>query len=116
MPQALADFEQLPDFRRWQLLNVTHVIDMYPVENDLLTSLEYFEGGVIEDRPRTFTLYRFDAALPHAWMSYEPLVIADDEAALAQLAQPDFDCTTIRSWTRPSARAFWASSSRRPSA
>jgi hypothetical protein len=91
MPQALADFEKLPDFRRWQLLNVTHVIDMYPVENDLLTSLEYFEGGVIEDRPRTFTLYRFDAALPHAWMSYEPLVIADDEAALAQLAQPDFD-------------------------
>jgi hypothetical protein len=90
--QAALDFEQLPLERRWQLLNVGYVLLMQPIADLPLTLLAAFDGALAPDQAeRSGSLYRYDAALPRAWMSYEPVIVAGRAQALQTLADPGFD-------------------------
>jgi hypothetical protein len=90
-PRVLEDMQQLPRERLWQLLNVSHVIRQSSKDSDLLTELSTIDEGLIPDRHAASQLYRFDNALPRAWMVYRWELAPDAGAALARLAEPDFD-------------------------
>ena len=90
-PQYLSDLSKLPQIRRWRLLNVSHVFSETPLENEALTPLQEFQGGVIADRPRSGMIYRVEGTRPRAWMVFESLVIPDKAAALAQMGGDEFD-------------------------
>lgn len=90
-PQVLDDMERaLPTDRLWQLLNVTHVLAPEPVTEGPLTLLAPIDTSLVPDEPAQSLLYRFDAALPRAWMSYQPEAVPDAAAALQRLADPTF--------------------------
>jgi 4-amino-4-deoxy-L-arabinose transferase-like glycosyltransferase len=90
--QLAADFEQLPALRRWQLLNVTHLLVNDALPGLPVTLLAEFDQGLDPDQPeKSGFLYRYDDALPRAWMSYRPIVVADPAAAWTVVAGPDFD-------------------------
>ena len=93
-PRALDELRQLPPVRRWQLLNVTHVLASAPPAEVPLTKVADIEEGLYPDRPLQAAVYRFDAALPRAWLSYEPLLAPNDAVALQLLADPAFDLAT----------------------
>ncbi|MFZ0545452.1 MAG: glycosyltransferase family 39 protein, partial [Candidatus Promineifilaceae bacterium] len=90
-PQVLAEIETLLKVRKWQLLNVTHVISDEPLDLEGLTPLMTFQGGLSVDREKEGFIYRFDDALPRAWMVYETAVAADDAMALAAVGDPNVD-------------------------
>ena len=83
-------FEELPRPRRWQLLNVTHVLAEAPIE-PALTEVASFRSSIVPGEAIAARLYRFTEALPRAWMSYQPIVVADAETAFQTLQDPGFD-------------------------
>ncbi len=89
-PSAMAQFNTLPFERRWQLLNVTHVIAEEPFV-DGMTPIEPITESIFPTRPFTGTLYRYDNALPRAWMVYDPVTAESAEAAWQTVASPAFD-------------------------
>ena len=93
-PQALVDLQSLPPARRWQLLNVTHVLASSPPEGAPLEPVAQVSEGLLPGVPLQATLYRFRAALPRAWLSYRPLRVAGRAAALERLRDPAFDPAT----------------------
>ena len=93
-PRAIVDLQQVPLVRRWQLLNVTHVLAKAPPSDAPLTPVAEVTESLLPDAPLRATVYRFDAALPRAWMSYRPLVAPDSAAALQLLADLTFDPAT----------------------
>jgi hypothetical protein len=90
-PQVLADLEQLPRPRLWQLLNVTHVLTAVPPPEVTLQQTAVISQSLIPNQSIEVPLYRFEAALPRAWMSYQPVVVSDAKAALELLHNPTFD-------------------------
>jgi hypothetical protein len=93
--QTAADFEELPLLRRWQLLNVKHVWVTHPLPDQPFTLVTEFGEGLEPDQPETSGfLYRYDEARPRAWMSYQPVFVADAAAAWAAVAAADFDPAT----------------------
>lgn len=89
-PEATAAYEGLPRRLRWQLLNVTHVLAPEPLEPGLRPLMPVTES-IIPGETIDATLYRFEDALPRAWLSTEPLFAPDNEAALKAIQSPDFD-------------------------
>lgn len=90
-PSALEELKQLPQPRRWQLLNVGFVLASAPPADMPLTKVADVREAIEPGRPLEAALYRFDAALPRAWMSYSPVWVSDRAAALKLLADPGFD-------------------------
>lgn len=82
-PQALADLEPLPLERRWQLLNVVYALDPTVREDVPVTPITSGESGAS-------TLYRFEEALPRAWMVYDVIEVRDPAAAMDVLQKADF--------------------------
>jgi 4-amino-4-deoxy-L-arabinose transferase-like glycosyltransferase len=89
--QSVADLAQLPRQRRWQLLNVTHVVSWGPLQDPNLTQVAEIKEGLLPDWPFTGALYHFDAALPRAWMTYRARQLPTAQAALQALAESSFD-------------------------
>lgn len=89
-PQIVEQFEALPRRLRWQLLNVTHVIAPEQLEEGL-TPIASVVESIIPGDPIAATLYRFDDALPRAWLSNEVLFAQDASEVLALMQRPDFD-------------------------
>jgi hypothetical protein len=88
--QWLADFEDLSQERRWQLLGVSHILAYDPPEAPT-TLIGEIDEGLIPGRPLKANIYHFDQARPRAWMSYQPQQVENPAAALAVLADPAFD-------------------------
>ncbi|MDX1413225.1 MAG: glycosyltransferase family 39 protein [Candidatus Promineifilaceae bacterium] len=89
-PQFLADFEKLERPRRWQLLNVQHVLAPKRLE-DNLTEIAVIEQSILPEEERDGFIYQFEEALPRAWMVYEPIINANREEAFTTLRMDDFD-------------------------
>ncbi len=83
-------YESLPRPIRWQLLGVTHVIAPETIE-PALEPLTPLDESLIPGQAVDAQLFRFPDALPRAWLAAELLVVADESAALAALADPGFD-------------------------
>lgn len=92
-PQVLADLEgRLPLGRLWPLLNVTHGVFAAEAPADVVsTPIATINESLLPDEPITAVLYRFEAAQPRAWLTYEPILVHDDAAALEAIATPDFE-------------------------
>ncbi len=93
-PQALARFEDLPPPLRWRLLNVTHVLAPQPIESDLVEIARIDESVLPGEQADAF-VYRFESALPRAWMVYTPLIAPDADLAWQRLQAPDFDPANV---------------------
>lgn len=97
-PSTLAQMEQLPRARRWQLLNVTHVLaapaDRKALAAEPLTPVATIDAALTPGQETAGTVYRFEEALPRAWMVYRPLIVPDAAAAFEVLRAPDFDPAT----------------------
>ncbi|MCA9951446.1 MAG: hypothetical protein KDE48_17475, partial [Anaerolineales bacterium] len=89
-PEFSARFEKLPRPLRWQLLNVTHVLAPEQIEAELI-EVARIEGALIPGEALDAAVYRFEDALPRAWMVYDPLLLPDETAAWQQLKQPEFN-------------------------
>jgi hypothetical protein len=90
-PRRLAAFSQIPLARRWQLLNVTHVLSASEAGDLPLTRVASYDRPLVAGGPANVTLYRVDLSRPRGWMSFEPILVADEAAALGLLADPAFD-------------------------
>jgi hypothetical protein len=90
----MADFEQLPAVRRWQMLNVTHIVSAGPPVEANLTPLVEVNESLVPDREINAVLYRFEDALPRAWMSYQPVYVNGADEALTKLHDHIFDPST----------------------
>ncbi|MCP4417703.1 MAG: YfhO family protein, partial [Chloroflexi bacterium] len=99
-PQLVNRFESLPRPLRWQLLHVTHVVATTPIEPSL-TAVAPIEQNIMPGEALAATLFRFEEALPHAWLSSQPIIVPDAEAAFQALQDPDFDATQQVILTEP---------------
>lgn len=93
-PAALAELDKLPQARRWQLLNVSHVLRSEIPKDLPLTSLVNIDGDLDPDHHHYGTVYRLESSLARAWMSYRPVQVSDRAAALTLLGDPTFDPAT----------------------
>ena len=93
-PYALDDMKQLPPARRWQLLNVGYVIASGPPPDAALIKVADIREAIEPGKPLQAALYRFNGALPRAWMSYSPVWVSDRSAALKLLGDASFDPAT----------------------
>ena len=91
--QLVEQFESLPRKLRWQLLNVTHVLTDGEIQEMGLTAVSPITESIMPYETVNGTLYRFEEALPRAWMSYEPMVVPHNEAAFQIIQSPEFDVT-----------------------
>lgn len=89
-PQFTEDFEELPRPLRWQLLNVKHVLAEQPIEEGLIQVASIKESVLPGEEAKAF-VYRFEDALPRAWMVYEPIHSGTPDEALDTVKQADFD-------------------------
>jgi len=94
-PAALERLLGLPSARRWQLLNVRHVISGAPPEVPGLVPVDEIPDGTLPTQPGALTVYRYEDALPRAWFVHEARSVADDEEALGILADPAHDPARI---------------------
>ncbi len=88
--QTAGRFNSLPRLTRWRLLHVTHVLDSAPVEPGMV-EISRFEESVLPGEKRQGFLFRIPDPLPYAWMSYQPRLFPDAEAAWQAMKEPDFD-------------------------
>ncbi len=93
-PRVLRELDKLPIERRWQLLNVQYVLAHAPIPETRLTHVVEVTEGCIPDTPLRVNLYRVDAALPRAWMTYSARNVSDAANALKVLSDPAFDPRT----------------------
>ena len=100
-PAALSRFDELPFTTRWQLLNVTHVVAQEAFE-DALAPMASMMVSLFPGQTFTGNLYRYEDVLPRAWLVYDPIVVADDEAAWQHLVDPEFDPANQVVLTNPS--------------
>ncbi len=89
-PQFTEDFEKLPRPLRWRLLNVKHVLAKEPIEEGLVQVAKITESVLPGEELDAF-VYRFEDALPRAWMAYEPIQSDSAGQALAIVGQAGFD-------------------------
>jgi len=92
-PAALSRFDELSFERRWQLLNVTHIVAQGAFAEGM-TAITPVTENVFPNQPLDMTLYAYEAALPRAWMVYDPIMVESDEAAWQAIIQPEFDPAT----------------------
>ncbi len=92
-PRFLAEFEKLDRPRRWQLLNVQYVLAPEQIEEGL-TKIAPLDTSIIPGETVGGFLYRFEEALPRAWMVYNVSTQLTAEESLAALNSPEFDPET----------------------
>ncbi len=89
-PLHLASFEEfgarMGEWRRWQLLNVTHVLDKRDLDSEGLRRV--YEEDEIK-------VYEVTDPLPRVWVVHEAQVAGNDEETWAILNAPDFDLKKI---------------------
>ncbi|MCL4267138.1 MAG: YfhO family protein [Anaerolineae bacterium] len=91
--QVANRFNSLPRLTRWRLLHVTHVLDTAPVEPGMV-EIASFTESVLPGEKRHAFLFRIPDPLPRAWMSYQPRLFPDAEAAWQAMKEPTFDPAT----------------------
>lgn len=89
--ETMHRLDVLPNGRRWQLLNVTHVLDTKTPIDAVVTEVASVTQHIMPDQSFKGAVYRFEDALPRAWLVYQPHFAPDNEAAYRQIANPDFD-------------------------
>ncbi len=89
--KAWGEMAKLPTLVRWKLLNVRYILAKGPIGGAPLTQVAEIDAGVIPDRPLSGIVYRYDDALPRAWLVYKARQVDGPAAALEALAEPDFD-------------------------
>lgn len=89
--EAMHRLEILPNGRRWQLLNVTHVLASQTPIDAVVTEVAPVTQHIMAGESFNGAIYRFEDALPRAWLVYQPHFAPDNEAAYQQIADPDFD-------------------------
>jgi uncharacterized membrane protein YgdD (TMEM256/DUF423 family) len=100
-PLHLADvesFEQrVPEWRRWQLLNVGYVLSDRDLDSPGLTHV-FPPGDLTEGQVR---VYAMGDPFPRAWVVHAVEVIAAQEAALARLSADTFDLRRVAVLNEP---------------
>lgn len=91
--QTAGRFNSLPRLTRWRLLHVTHVLDTAPVEPGMV-EITSFTESILPGEKRHAFLFRIPDPLPRAWMSYQPRLFPDAEAAWQAMKEPTFDPAT----------------------
>jgi hypothetical protein len=90
-PLHLASFEafeaNVPEWRRWQLLNVHYVLSERDLDGAGLTRV-FPSGDPVEGRVR---VYAVGDPLPRAWVVHAAEVISDEDEVLARLSSDEFD-------------------------
>jgi hypothetical protein len=87
---AVEAFEAaVPEWRRWQLLNVHYVLGDHDLDGPGLTRL--FPAAVAQDDNKSVRLYAMNDPFPRAWVVHTVEVIPDQAAALARLGEDAFD-------------------------
>ncbi len=89
--ETMHRLEVLPNGRRWQLLNVTHVLASHTPIDAVVTEVAPVTQHIMPDQLFMGAVYRFEDALPRAWLVYQPHFAPDNEAAYQQIADPDFN-------------------------
>ena len=89
-PQYLVKLEGLSAERRWQLLNVTHILAGEAFV-DGMTEFSSVNKSVFPNQPFDMRLFRYENTLPRVRMVYQAQSVDTDEAAFQLLAQPEFD-------------------------
>jgi hypothetical protein len=86
---AVEAFETgIPEWRRWQLLNVHYVLSQRDLDGPGLTRVFPPGDSVPADQVR---VYAMGDPFPRAWVVHAVEVIPDERAALARLGADDFD-------------------------
>ena len=92
-PLHLARFEAfeagVPEWRRWQLLNVHYVLSDRDLQGPGLTRL--FPLDAPTQGQEVVRLYTVDDPFPRAWVVHTVEVISDGEAALRRIGEDSFD-------------------------
>ncbi len=83
--------EQVPEWRRWQLLNVHYVLSDRDLGGPGLVQV-FPSGDAAENGTR---VYAMGDPFPRAWVVHAIEVIPDDEAALARLSADEFDLRQV---------------------
>jgi len=90
-PLHLASFEafeaKVPEWRRWQLLNVHYVLSQRELDGDGLTRV-FPPGDPAEGQVR---VYLMGDPFPRVWVVHDAEVISDEEETLARLSSDEFD-------------------------
>ncbi len=89
--------ERVPEWRRWQLLNVHYVLSQRDLDGPGLTRV-FPPGDPVEGQVR---VYAMGDPFPRAWVVHAVEVIPDGEAALARLSADDFDLRRAAVVARP---------------
>ena len=96
-PLQLASVEKfqavVPEWRRWQLLNVHYVLSDRELDAPGLTRLFPAEGSSQPDLP--VRVYAVNDPFPRAWVVHAVEVIPDLAAALQRLSQDEFDLRRV---------------------
>jgi hypothetical protein len=103
----LAELERVPNERRWQLLNVTHVLAGVAPNDTAVTPLTDITQNPLPGESVNATLYQFDLALPRAWLVHQAIILPDESAAFAHITHPDFNPATQVILTNPTDPALW---------
>jgi hypothetical protein len=105
-PLHLADLEgfeqQVPEWRRWQLLNVGYVLSDRDLDSPGLTRV-FPPGDPSEGQVR---VYAMGDPFPRAWVVHAVEVIPAQEAALARLSADTFDLRRVAVVSQPLALAL----------
>ena len=92
-PLQLASVEAfqavVPEWRRWQLLNVHYVLSDHDLEGPGLTRL--FPADASSQEGQSTRIYAMGDPFPRAWVVHAVEVIPDLQAALQRLSQDAFD-------------------------
>ncbi len=95
-PLHLASFQefgaQVDEWRRWQLLNVTHVLDKRELDSEGLRRV--YEEDEIK-------VYEITYPMPRVWVAHGARVAGSDEETWAILNGPDFDLERAVVLARP---------------
>jgi hypothetical protein len=105
--ETMHRLDVLPNGRRWQLLNVTHVLDTKTPIDAAVTEVASVTQHIMPDQSFRGAVYRFEDALPRAWLVYQPHFAPDEEAAYWQIADRDFDPATEVVLTGALDRDLW---------
>lgn len=89
--QTLSRLETAPNTRRWQLLNVQYVLAEQPPDDANVSPVTAVSHSLLPDENFSGALYRFEDALPRAWLVYDPLLAENDEQAFQRVTRPEFD-------------------------
>ncbi len=92
-PLHLAAWEEfqaiVPEWRRWQLLNVRYVLSERELDSSGLRRL--FPSVPPQEGEKTIYVYAVTDLFPRAWVVHRLEVVRDRPAALQRISQDDFD-------------------------